>query len=120
MSTKGLPRPKNISEYITAAPAEAQDKLYDLLACIRKAAPGATESLKWGKAAFSYDRILVVFAWYKNHIGFYPMSGWFLSAFKKELKDYKTSKGAVQFPLSSPLPKALIKKLIKERTKQIS
>ncbi|HEV2668730.1 MAG TPA: DUF1801 domain-containing protein, partial [Blastocatellia bacterium] len=65
-------RPKNITEYIDAAPKEAQKKLHEMRACILEAAPGAEESLKWGKPAFSYQRILVMFAAFKNHIGFYP------------------------------------------------
>ena len=65
-------KPESITEYINAAPKEAQKKLREMRACIRAAAPGATESLKWGMPAFSYRRILVTFAAFKNHIGFYP------------------------------------------------
>jgi len=39
---------------------------------IREAAPVAEERLKWGKPAFSYQMVLVIFAAFKNHIGFYP------------------------------------------------
>ncbi len=60
-------RPENITEYIDA-PKEAQEKLREMRACIREAAPGAEESLKWGKPAFSYRRILVMFAAFKHHI----------------------------------------------------
>jgi uncharacterized protein YdhG (YjbR/CyaY superfamily) len=58
---------------------------------------------------------VVGFAGFKEHIGFYPMSGSFLDAFKEELEDYKSSKGAVQFPINKPLPVELIKRLIKTR-----
>lgn len=55
--------------------------------------------------------ILVHFAAFKHHLGFYPApSG--ISAFREELKDYKTSKGAVQFPLDKPLPLELVKKIV--------
>lgn len=57
---------------------------------------------------------LVYFAAYKKHIGFYPTpSG--ISAFKDELADYKSSKGAVQFPISKPLPFDLIRRMVKYR-----
>jgi hypothetical protein len=62
-------RPKTIDEYIQTAPKEAQKKLREMCACIRAAAPEATEGLKWGMPAFSYRRILVTFAAFKNHIG---------------------------------------------------
>jgi len=45
-------RPKSITEYISAAPKEAQKKLREMRACIRASAPGAKESLKWGMPAF--------------------------------------------------------------------
>jgi uncharacterized protein YdhG (YjbR/CyaY superfamily) len=63
-------RPKTIDDYIEAAATEAQKKLRVMRACIRAAAPGATESLKWSMPAFSLHRILVTFAAHKNHIGF--------------------------------------------------
>ncbi len=47
MTSKKAP-PKTITEYINAAPKEAQKKLREMRACIRAAAPGAKESLKWG------------------------------------------------------------------------
>lgn len=57
---------------------------------------------------------LVYFAAYKKHIGFYPTpSG--ISAFKDELTAYKSSKGAVQFPISEPLPFDLIRRMVKYR-----
>lgn len=65
-------RPKDISEYIEAAPNPARKKLREMRGCIRKAAPDATEGLKWGMPAFSYNRILVTFAAHTHHIGFYP------------------------------------------------
>ena len=34
-------KPKNITEYIKAAPKEAQEKLREMRTCIREAAPGA-------------------------------------------------------------------------------
>ncbi len=119
MPSKDLPAPKTIEEYITSAPRNTQDKLYQMLACIRKAAPGAEENLKWGKPAFSYSRILVVFAASKNHIGFYPTPS-ALKAFAKELSSYKTGSGSIQFPLDKPLPVSLISKITRFRVKENS
>src|SRR4029077_15135007 len=110
-------RPKDIDEYIAAAPKEAQKKLWEMHACIRKAAPGAAEGLKWGMPAFSYERILVVFAAHKTHIGFYPTPS-AVKAFAKELSKFVTAKGSIQFPLEKPLPLPLIRKITAFRVRE--
>ena len=110
-------KPQNISEYIQAAPKEAQKKLREMRACIRAAAPGAKESLKWGMPAFSYRRILVTFAAFKHHIGFYPTPS-AVKAFDKDLSKFKTAKGSIQFPLEKPLPLPLIRKITAFRVRE--
>ena len=110
-------RPKTIDEYIQAAPKEAQRKLREMRACIRAAAPGAKEGLKWGMPAFSYRRILVTFAAFKNHIGFYPTPS-AVTAFAKELSKFSTAKGSIQFPLERPLPLSLVRKITTFRVKE--
>ncbi len=82
-------RPKSITEYINAAPKEARKKLREMRACIRASAPGAKESLKWGMPAFSYQRILVTFAAFKHHIGFYPTPS-AVRAFANDLSKFVT------------------------------
>src|SRR5713226_9236729 len=116
MTPKKAP-PKSITEYINAAPKEAQKKLRETRACIRKSAPGARESLKWGMPAFSYRRILVTFAAHKNHIGFYPTPS-AVSAFAKDLSTFATAKGSIQFPLEKPLPLPLIRKITAFRVRE--
>jgi len=109
MSPKNA-RPTSITEYINAAPKEVRQKLREMRACIRASAPGAKESLKWGMPAFSYRRILVTFAAFKHHIGFYPTPS-AVRAFAKDLSKFATAKGSIQFPLEKALPLALIRKI---------
>jgi len=110
-------KPKTIEEYIYSAPAEVQERLWSLHECIKTAAPGAKEELKWGMPAYSYQKILVTFKAWKNHIGFYPMPS-AIKAFAKELANYETAEGSVQFPHDKPLPFVLIKKIVRFRTKE--
>jgi uncharacterized protein YdhG (YjbR/CyaY superfamily) len=110
-------KPKTISDYIKFAPKESQEKLREIRTCISKSAPGAKESLKWGMPAFSYQRILVMFAGFKHHIGFYPTPS-ALEAFSRNLTKFKTAKGSIQFPLNKPLPVALIRKITEFRVKK--
>jgi uncharacterized protein YdhG (YjbR/CyaY superfamily) len=109
--------PKSITEYINAAPKGARKKLREMRACIRKSAPGAKESLKWGMPAFSYRRILVTFAAFKHHIGFYPTPS-AVRAFRKDLSEFATAKGSIQFPLEKPLPLPLIRKITAFRVRE--
>lgn len=110
-------RPESIAEYINAAPKEAQKKLREMRACIRASAPGAKESLKWGMPAFSYRRILVTFAAFKHHIGFYPTSS-AVKAFANDLSKFATARGSIQFPMEKPLPLTLIRKITAFRVRE--
>ena len=63
---------------------------------------------------YKLNGVLVYFAAYSKHIGFYPTSSG-INAFKKEISAFKWSKGTVQFPIDKPLPTALITKIVKFR-----
>jgi uncharacterized protein YdhG (YjbR/CyaY superfamily) len=108
---------ESITEFIQSAPKETQKKLRELRATIRASAPGAKENLKWGMPAFSYQRILVMFAPFKRHIGFFPTPS-VVKAFRKDLSKFKTAKGSIQFPLEKPLPLPLIRKMTKFRVRE--
>ena len=109
-------KPKTVTEYINIAPKEARRKLRNMRACLRKAAPKAEESLKWGMPAFSHKRILFTYAGFRYHIGFYPTPS-AVRAFAKDLSNFKTAKGSIQFPLDKPLPLPLIRKIARFRVK---
>ena len=110
-------RPESITEYINAAPKEAQKKLREMRACIRAAAPGAKEGLKWGMPAFSYRRILVTFAAFEHHIGFYPTPS-AVRAFANDLSKYAKASASIRFPLEKPLPLPLIRKITAFRVRE--
>jgi len=111
-------KPTTVTEYIEAAPKEAQGKLRELRAILKKAAPNATETLKWGSPAFEDKRILFSFSAYKSHLNFMPTRP-ALEPFKKELSVYTTGKDTIQFPYDKPLPKALIRRIASFRIKQV-
>ncbi len=67
--------------------------------------------------AFELNGILVWFAAFKNHIGFYPKAA-AIKAFKDKLNGYKVSKGTIQFPLNEPIPYELVKEIVKFRIKE--
>jgi uncharacterized protein YdhG (YjbR/CyaY superfamily) len=111
--------PRNIDEYIAGFPQEVRSKLEQVRAAVKKASPDAGEKISYAMPAFMLQgKPLVYFAAFKNHIGFYPLPQG-IKAFEEELAGYKTSKGAVQFPLNKPVPVGLIIKIVKFRMKHI-
>jgi uncharacterized protein YdhG (YjbR/CyaY superfamily) len=108
---------KNIDEYIAGFPEDVQKLLEEIRSTIRKAAPEAEEAIKYGIPTFVLNGNLVHFGGFKNHIGFYPTPG-AIEEFKKELSVYEGAKGSIQFPISSPLPLALVRRIVKYRVKK--
>jgi uncharacterized protein YdhG (YjbR/CyaY superfamily) len=117
MRTSGIPG--NTDEYIAGFPENIQRMLNDLRAVIKKAAPDAEESISYRMPAYKLNGVLVYFAAQTRHIGFYPTSSG-VKAFMHELGSYKTSKGAIQFPIDKPLPLELITKIVQFRAKENS
>ncbi len=101
----------SIDEYIATFPEDIQAILQSLRATIRAAAPDAEERISYQMPTFALNGNLVHFAVLKNHIGFYPTpSG--IDAFPQELAKYRSTKGAVQFPINQPLPLDVISKVV--------
>jgi uncharacterized protein YdhG (YjbR/CyaY superfamily) len=103
-----------IDEYIAAFPEEIRKKLEGLRAAIKASAPDAEEKISYQMPAFAQKGILVYFAAFKNHIGFFPTASG-IRAFKDELSGYDCSKGTVRFPLDKPLPLKLVGRIVKYR-----
>lgn len=107
----------SIEDYITATPENVKSKLEEIRNIIKNAAPDTEEVISYGMPAFKRNGILVYFAGWKSHIGFYP-AGSNMADFADELSKYKTSKGAIQFRLDESLPEKLIAKIVRFRIKE--
>lgn len=116
-SKKNTVAPKNVDAYLKPFPQALQAKLQQLRQTIIKAAPQAEETMSYGMPAYKCNGMLVYFAGYKNHIGFYPGAGG-VAAFKEKLGAYKLSRGTVQFPVDKPVPLGLVTKIVKFRLRQ--
>jgi uncharacterized protein YdhG (YjbR/CyaY superfamily) len=108
---------KTIDEYIKTFPNDIRKILEQVRQTIKKAAPDANEAISYQIPTFKLNGNLVHFAAFKNHIGFYPGSK-AIEIFQKDLKSYKSSKGAVQFPIDKPMPLSLIQKIVKHKVKE--
>lgn len=115
---KSSPPPANsVSEYLAAFPPVIRKVLERMRRAIRKAAPEAEETLKYGIPTFVLHENLVHFGGFKQHVGFYPTPS-AIKAFEAELAEFARSKGAVQFPLDKPLPVELIEKIVAFRVRE--
>lgn len=110
---------KDIDSYIATFPKNVQVLLEQVRNAIKSSAPKAEEVISYNMPAFKLHGMLVYFAGYKQHIGFYPTASG-IAEFQEEISKYKNAKGSVQFPLDKPMPLALIKKMVKFRVKENS
>ena len=101
--------PGDIDDYISGFPSEIQEVLNKIRTVIREAVPEVEETISYHLPTFKFHGVLVHFAAYKTHIGFYPTpSG--IERFKHVLSDYELSKGTVRFEINKPIPYDLIQK----------
>ena len=107
-----------IDEYIALFPPEIQDRLRKLRQVIRDEAPEAEETISYRIPTFRLKGNLVHFAAFRDHISFFPTSSG-VTAFKKELTGYKTSKGTIRFPLDEPMPLDLVGRIVKFRVREV-
>lgn len=110
-------KPTTVDEYIKSFPKDVQNVLNEMRSIILDALPDATEALKWGQPAFSYDTIMVSYAAHKHKANLYVTPST-LRAMKDILVEYETGKGSIQFPYEKPLPHELIRKITKYRLKE--
>jgi uncharacterized protein YdhG (YjbR/CyaY superfamily) len=108
---------KTVDEYLSAFPASTKKILQEVRKTIKQAAPNAEELISYNIPAFKLNGMLVFYAAYEKHIGFYPTSSG-IKVFQDELTNYKTSKGAIQFPIDEPIPRDLITKIVRYRVKE--
>jgi len=109
-------KPKTIDEYLSDLPRDQRTALEGIRRAIKAAVPRGEECISYGVPAFRLDgRVLVGFGAASKHCTFFPMSGTITAAHEAELSGYETSKGAIRFQPGSPLPAALVRKLVRWR-----
>ena len=98
--------PATIEEYIERQPEQVRPRLRQINDAVRAAIPDGVEKISWSMPTYWKKRNLI------QHIGLYPGPE-AVNTFADRLKEYKTSKGAIQLPNDKPLPLELIAEIAK-------
>ena len=107
---------KEVDQHLAKIAEPHRSTLQSLRKTILEIIPEAQEVISYGFPGYKLDgKIICGFDAFKNHCSFFPHSSLVIPELERELVNYKTSKGALQFRIDKPLPKTLVRKLIKTR-----
>ncbi len=108
-----------VPEYLAQIEDPAQRKaLTELRKVIRAAAPMAEEKIGWGNPYYKYHGHFLAFAAFKHHCSLFVMSSRLPKRLAKELKPYDVRNTTIRFTPESPLPAALVRKIVKARIEE--
>ena len=111
---------QEIDDYLAKVEAPKRATLQKLRQTIRDILPDAEEVISYGMPGFRLTgQMIVGFAAFKNHLAYLPHSGSVIAALSDDLAGYESTPGSLHFPIDQPLPKALVKKLIATRLKEV-
>ena len=111
---------QEIDDYLAKVAEPKRATLQTLRQAILDILPDADEVISYGMPAFRLNgKVIAGFAAFKNHLAYLPHSGSVLAAVRDELAGYASTEGSLHFPIDKPLPKALVKKLIAARLREV-
>ena len=112
---------KEVDRHLAKIEQPHRSTLQSLRKIILEIIPEAQEVISYGFPGYKLEgKVICGFDAFKNHCSFFPHSSLVIPELEKELLNYKTSKGAIQFGIDKPLPKTLVRKLIKTRIRHLS
>jgi uncharacterized protein YdhG (YjbR/CyaY superfamily) len=110
---------RSVDEYLATHPPDAQAVLQRVRSAIRKAVPGAEETISYQMPTYKrHGRYVLYFSGWKRHYSLYPASSRLIAAFKNDLAPYEVEKATIRFPLTGPVPVRLIARIAKFMTKE--
>lgn len=113
--------PKNVAAYLATQPPSVRKLLARVRGIIRKAVPGADETISYQIPTYKlHGKPVIYFAAFKEHYSVYPSNARLVKALKDELEGYEMSKGTIRFPLSEPVPVKVIERIAKFRAREVA
>ena len=110
----------SVDEYIASQPDRTRGILERVRATIRKAIPGAEETLSYQIPTYKIGGTAAIyFAGWKEHFSIYPATQTLMTDLGDDLAPYKISKGTIRFELSDAVPVKLITRIAKHRMAEV-
>ena len=114
------PGEKEVEKFLSAVPEPQQSTLRALRAMVKELLPLGEDAISYGVPAVKLNgKAIAGYASAKNHCSYFPHSGQIIEDLSADLAQYDCSKGTLRFATNKPLPKALVKKLIRARLSQL-
>jgi uncharacterized protein YdhG (YjbR/CyaY superfamily) len=112
--------PDEIDRYLAGLGEPQRSTLETLRASILELVPGAEQCISYGTPAFKVEgKTVAGFAAFKKHLSYLPHSGSVLATVADDVAPYETSKGSLKFAIDEPLPKHLVRKLVRTRMQEL-
>lgn len=108
-----------VDEYLFLLPKDEKEELQRIRKIILSTIPEAKGRIAYKICVFSVNKDLVGFASQKNHLSFHTMSPKLVKTMKNDLLGLDVSGATIHFSPSKTIPNTIIKKILKERLKEI-
>ncbi|HJW66896.1 MAG TPA: DUF1801 domain-containing protein [Gaiellaceae bacterium] len=110
---------EEVDRYLEALEEPKRGTLEALRRSILEVVPEAEQGISYGMPAFKVEgRTVAGFAAFKHHLSYLPHSGSVLATLADDVAAYETSKGSLRFAVDKPLPRQLVKKLVRARMRE--
>jgi uncharacterized protein YdhG (YjbR/CyaY superfamily) len=110
-----------IDDYLIGVREPQRAALDELRKTILSIVPNAQEVISYGIPAFRVqDGIFAGFCATVKGCSYFPFSGTTLTTLAEELRGYSQTKSALHFTPDKPIPKTLVRKLVKARMAEVT
>jgi uncharacterized protein YdhG (YjbR/CyaY superfamily) len=112
--------PEAVDVYLAGLPDAERTALADLRRLIKSSVPDVQERISYGTSViFAVKRDLVGFVAQAKHLSFFTMSPELASSMRDEIEaTHKVSGATIHFTPDNPLPRSLVKRILRARQKE--
>jgi uncharacterized protein YdhG (YjbR/CyaY superfamily) len=111
-------RPSTVEEYLASFPNDVQSALQQIRKVVYETIPDATEIIRYAiPTVMLGGHYVVYYAAWKHHIGLYPIPP-MPADLEPDVAPYRSTKDTMRLPHGTPIPEALIRRILHELVKQ--